>query len=141
MLKEQDANQSKMNLQYLELLEEVKNASSINLNKEQCIKKYSKHSSVINEHLNSLKEGVKSVYEANLKNAEKINQNIEEGVKQSSNHSEIFLNEIKVFKDEVLSHEEVNRKQKQSSLIMGQLETLEEECKSKQNKSSIFKNS
>ena len=98
-----------MNLQYLKILEEVKQAGSCNLIFEQCVEKYSKNCNVIKENLISLKEEVKSVHK-DMKIVEEINLNVEEGVKLASNHSEIILQQIKVFKDEVYSLEGQNRK-------------------------------
>jgi len=106
-MEELNVNHSNMNLQYLEIVEEVKKAGSINLNMEQCVEKYSKHSNVIEEHLNSLKEEVKSVQD---KNAKEINLNIEDVVKLTSNHSQIILQQIKVSKEEVSSLKEENGK-------------------------------
>ena len=106
---EQNANHSKMNLQYSNIVEEVKKAGNINLNLEQCVEKYSKNSNMINEHLKSLKEEVKSVHK-DMKIVEEINLNVEEGVKLAKNHSEIILKQIRVFKDEVFSLEEENMK-------------------------------
>merc|ERR1712198_652276 len=100
---------SKMNLQYSNIVEEVKKAGNINLNLEQCVEKYSKNSNMINEHLKSLKEEVKSVHK-DMKIVEEINMNVEEGVKLAKNHSEIILKQIRVFKDEVFSLEEENMK-------------------------------
>ena len=102
-----------MNLQYLKILEEVKQAGSCNLILEQCVEKYSKNSNVIIVNLISLKEEVKSVQD---KNAEEINRNIKEGIKLTANHSNIILRQIKVFKDEVLSLEEDNGKNTQDIL-------------------------
>merc|ERR1711976_1093001 len=96
---EQNTNHNNMNLQYLKILEEVKQAGSCNLILEQCVEKYSKNCNVIKENLKSLKEEVKSVQD---KNAEEINRNIKEGIKLTANHSNIILRQIKVFKDEVL---------------------------------------
>jgi len=104
---ELNVNHSNMNLQYLEIVEEVKKAGRINLNMEQCVEKYSKHSNVIKEHLNSLKEEVKSVQD---KNAKEINLNIEDVVKMTSNHSDLILKQIKVSKEEVFSLKEENGK-------------------------------
>ena len=104
---ELNVNHSNMNLQYLEVVEEVKKAGSINLNMEQCVEKYSKHSNVIKEHLNSLIEEVKSVQD---KNAKEINLNIEDVVKITSNHSDLILKQIKVSKEEVTSLKEENGK-------------------------------
>jgi len=104
---ELNVNHSNMNLQYLEIVEEVKKAGRINLNMEQCVEKYSKHSNVIKEHLNSLKEEVKSVQD---KNAKEINLNIEDVVKITSNHSDLILKQIKVSKEEVTSLKEENGK-------------------------------